>query len=100
MLTTRPVLADGTTIKTKYYVRQNKKIPKLKMGAWFVPVRGSYLPMTTQGWLLHLLLLIGTVIIIIGAYSDKRDAATVIVAMILELIGLGTVFTYIASKKA
>jgi hypothetical protein len=78
----------------------NKKLPKLKKGAWFVPVRGSYLPMTTQGWCMHALLLIGSVAVIAGAFSDKRDIVTVVLSMFLELIGLGTVFTYIASKKA
>ena len=95
-----PASADGIIIDMSYPGNWNKKLPKLKKGAWFVPVRGSYLPMTTQGWLLHVLLLLGSLAIIAGAYSDKRDAPTVIIAMLLELIGLGTVFTYIASKKA
>ncbi|MDB5182662.1 MAG: hypothetical protein JWO47_446 [Candidatus Saccharibacteria bacterium] len=87
----------GIITKMKHW---NKKLPKLKKGAWFVPVRGSYLPMTVQGWLMHLLLLTSSVAVIAGAYSDKRDMGTVFISMLLELIGLGAVFTYLASKKA
>ncbi len=83
-----------------YHGKWDKKLPRLKRGAWFVPVRGSYLPMTTQGWLLHLLLLLGALAIIAGSYNDKRDSVTVVISMLLELTGLGTVFTYIAAKKA
>ena len=78
----------------------NKKLPKLKKGAWFVRVRGSYLPMTPQGWMLHFLLLTCSIAISATAYSNKRDLVTVVSTMLLELIGLGTIFTYIASKKA
>jgi len=78
----------------------NKKLPKLKKGAWFVPVRGSYLPMTPQAWLLHLLLSSSSIAVIAEAFKDKRSATTVVISLILELIGLGAVFTYIASKKA
>ena len=78
----------------------NKKLPKLKKGAWFVSVRGSYLPMTAQAWLLHLMLLGLSVAVIVEAFHDKRSLIVVSVSMLLELIGLGAIFTYIASKKS
>ena len=78
----------------------NQKLPKLKKGAWFVKVRGSYLPMTPQGWLMHTLLLISATFIIYSMYFDNRPVVVAGITMALELIGLGTVFTYVASKKS
>ena len=78
----------------------NKDVPKLKKGAWFVKVRHSYLPMTLQAWLLHGMLIVGATVIIYSAYNDRRSLPVMIVTMLLQLIGLGTIFTYIASKKA
>jgi hypothetical protein len=78
----------------------NKKLPKLRKGAWFVKVRGSYLPMTGQAWLLHLALLLASVAVIVLSFQDKRSILTASIAMVLELIGVGAIFTYIASKKA
>ncbi len=34
--------------------KSKQKLPKLKKGAWFVPLRGSYLPMSWQGWLTYI----------------------------------------------
>ena len=79
---------------------RNKKLPKLKKGAWYVSVRGSYLPMTVQGWLMHLLLFTSTLAVIGDAYNDKRSFSTVVISLLLELVGLGTIFTYLASKKS
>lgn len=84
----------------KYVGSWNKKLPKLKKGAWFVPVRGSYLPMTPQGWIMHFFLLIGAVAIIADAYYDTRSVPVIIISMLLELVGLGSVFTYLAAKKS
>jgi membrane-anchored protein YejM (alkaline phosphatase superfamily) len=33
---------------------KQRKLPKHKKGAWFVAIRGSYLPVSWQGWLSYL----------------------------------------------
>ncbi len=33
---------------------KRSKLPKPRKGAWFVPVRGSYLPASWQAWLLYI----------------------------------------------
>jgi hypothetical protein len=79
----------------------NKKSPKLKKGAWFVKVRGSYLPMTPQGWLMHALLVgCAVVAIYMTYYYDDRALVVVLPALILQLVGIGAIFTWVASKKA
>jgi hypothetical protein len=35
------------------YKKYGKKLPKPKKGAWFIPVRWSYLPCSWQGWLTY-----------------------------------------------
>jgi hypothetical protein len=79
---------------------KKQKLPKLKKGAWFVRVRGSYLPMTPQAWLLHALLIASVVSVIYASYYDQRGLAVVVTSTILQLLGLGAIFTYIASKHA
>lgn len=32
----------------------SKKTPKARKGAWFVSLRGSYLPVSWQGWLTYI----------------------------------------------
>lgn len=76
-----------------------EKLPKLKEGKWFVYTRGSYLPMTPQAWLLHTLLFFAAVIIILLAFEDNRSIWVAGIMMTLQLIGLGAIFSYIASKK-
>lgn len=80
--------------------RKTSAVPKLKKGMWFVAVRGSYVPMTPQAWLLHALLVSLVVAVMISTYDDTRSLPVVAVTMVLELIGLGAIFTHIASKKS
>jgi len=76
------------------------KKPKLKKGAWFYKVRGSYLPATWQGWLMHLLLLLCGVSLIIIAANDDRGWLVTGTTFILSLIGVGAVFTWFDAKKS
>ena len=76
-----------------------EKVPKLKKGKWFVRTRGSYLPMTPQAWLLHAFLFAGALIVIMLAFEDERNLWVASVSMVLELIGLGAIFSFVASKK-
>lgn len=78
-----------------------KKSSKVKNGAWFVKVRGSYLPATPQGWLVHACLMACAATVIYASYyQDNRMMLLVLSSAALQLIGLGAVFTWIASKKA
>lgn len=81
-------------------MRNWKDIPKVKKGKWFVYVRGSYLPATPQAWLLHALLFFCAIGVILMAFDDNRSILVASTAMTLELIGLGALFTLIASKKS
>jgi|GEM_PF-3688462 len=78
----------------------NKKLPKPRKGAWYVKVRGSYLPCSLNGWLMHLLLLLAVVGVFVQALGDGRSLSTVFTTTALELFGLGAIFTIIARKKS
>ncbi len=77
-----------------------KNTPKLKKGKWFYKIRGSYLPATPEGWLLHSLLLLSGICVMMLATEDSRPLVTVLATTVLQLVGLGALFTWLAAKKA
>jgi hypothetical protein len=76
------------------------KTPKAKKGAWFVKVRGSYLPASWQGWLLYVPMIGLAVWLIVCAYNSADNIAHVFGAFILAIIGVGAIFTVIAARKS
>lgn len=78
----------------------NMKKRKAKRGAWYVKVRGSYLPANWQGVLMQLVLLGLGIGLLLQAYDDTRPLAIVIITFVLEIIGLGALFTWIAKNKS
>jgi hypothetical protein len=81
-------------------MKTRKKLPKARKGAWFVRVRNSYLPVTAKGWMMHAILMLGGFDVIYASYKDERTLVIVMPLMLLQLVGLGTIFTWIASRKA
>jgi len=77
-----------------------QKKPKLRKGAWFYKVRGSYLPATWQGWLMHLLLLMCGLAVLVIAANDGRNWFVAGTTAVLMLIGVGAIFTWLDAKKA
>ena len=80
-------------------MKRSKKIPKLKKGAWFVPVRGSYLPMTWQAWLLcvpYTSYSIATLVLVIERASGVLDYLALVPYWVAGLV----VMTWIARAKS
>jgi hypothetical protein len=77
-----------------------KKSAKVKKGVWFVKVRGSYLACSPIGVLLQAILLLAGMLVIAMTLDDARSALAAGVSMTLQLIGLGAIFTWIASIKS
>lgn len=79
---------------------KSKKSPKLKKGAWFYKVRGSYMPASAEGWLAHTLLLFCSVAVLIIATYDERELLAVLSSAGIQLIGVGALFTWVASRHS
>ena len=77
-----------------------QKLPKLKKGAWFVRVRGSYLPRTWQGWLMHILLVMAAIATFITIDDADGNIMRIVISGIVYLYAIGSFFTYIASRKS
>lgn len=79
---------------------KKKTASKVKRGVWYRRVRGSYLPASPEGTLLQLVLLLVALFVVIAAVYDTRDVLTVGVSALLQLVGLGALFTWIAQQKS
>lgn len=75
------------------------KLPKLKKGAWFVPVRGSYLPMTWQAWLFYIpytAYSVATLVLVITRANDWLDYLLIVPYWVAGLV----IMTWIAKQKS
>lgn len=75
-------------------------MPKLKKGAWFYKIRGSYLPATWQGWLTYIpftAFLAWSGWYALGARSSLSEVALVLFP---AWVAAAVVMTWVASKKA
>ena len=79
---------------------KNSKVPKVRKGAWFVKVRGSYLPRAWQGWLMHLLLILLVIAAFITIDDADNNIVRIVISSLVYLYAIGSLFTYIASKKS
>lgn len=73
---------------------------KARRQVWFRKVRGSYLPVSSEGWLMHTLLVFSVIAVLIIATGDERDFQTVAITTVLQLLGVGVLFSYIASRQS
>ena len=77
-----------------------KKSSKSKSGVWFKKVRGSYLPASPMGVLMHGILFLASLLVIATSMNSDLPIITITATLLLQLIGLGAIFTWIASQKA
>jgi hypothetical protein len=79
---------------------QARKRARTKNGAWFVHLRGSYLPASAEGWLLYIPLIAGAISVIFITYSTHVKLAVALPQIGLQLIGIGAIFSWIAARKS
>lgn len=79
---------------------KKKTVPTPKKGAWFVPVRGSYLPATAIGWLLYLPYLAYLVFAFVIGWRDINSVGNTILFILPNWIAAAAVMSWIASRKS
>jgi len=75
-------------------------MPKLKKGAWFYRVRGSYLPATWQAWLTYVPFTGFLVSVLVSAFRSEHSGSDIFYAVFPQWVAAAVVMTYIASRKS
>jgi hypothetical protein len=74
--------------------------PKPKKGAWFIKVRGSYLPCSWQGALTYIPMILCLVFIIIAAVHATNSTATIVLLVFPNFVCVGLIMHWLASMKS
>jgi hypothetical protein len=83
--------------KTAHKIARSKK---LSPGAWFISVRGSYLPASAAGWLTYIPFvgyLFGSLYV---AVHHTHDAALIVLYVVPNWVAAGAVMSYLAARKS
>jgi hypothetical protein len=80
--------------------KNQKKAPKLRKGAWFYRVRGSYLPATWQGWATY----VPFVAVLLGGWAyalrSEETVAETLLLVFAVWIAAAVAMTWVAARKA
>jgi len=82
--------------------KKTSKTSKLKVrkGAWFVRVRGSYLPVSWQGWLTYIPYVAYLVYTIVVAFAYTGNTWKAILWIVPNAVAAGVIMTWIAKQKS
>ena len=80
--------------------KAKRKLQKNKPEVWFVPVRGSYLPISRQGWLMYLPFIGYLILTLVAGVRYSSSTAIAVSIIILSWLAAGLVMTYVAAKKS
>ena len=80
--------------------KTKRKLPKLKPGAWFVPVRGSYLPYSPQGWLTYIPFTAYLVFTLIAGLNNTDSWQMATLFIVPNWVAAAAVMTWIAARKS
>ncbi|MEI7632173.1 MAG: hypothetical protein WCJ60_02525 [bacterium] len=76
-----------------------KKSKSSKNKAWFVSVRGSYLPNSWQGWLLYVPFVAFLLSAMSYSMDNKHSTSDVVYAIFPQWVAAAVVMTWIAKSK-
>jgi hypothetical protein len=76
------------------------KTPKARRGAWFVKVRGSYLPASWQGWLTYIPFIGFLIASYLLATNDTHTISSALLGVFPAWVAAAVVMTWLASQKS
>jgi len=79
--------------------RKNKR-PKVRPGAWFIPVRGSYLPASPAGWWTYVPFVAYLVFSLIVGLNNTSSNALAVLYVVPNWVAAAVVMTFIAARKS
>src|SRR4051812_36203596 len=77
-----PSLRQDCVLWSWYNLGMKQKKPKLRKGAWFYRIRGSYLPATKEGWLTYLPLTTAAILIMVAALMMVYEGGSILASVI------------------
>ncbi len=80
--------------------KPKKSWPKAKKGAWFVRLRGSYLPCSWQGLVIYFVYTVYVVALPVVWYYDGHEAWRLLTFVIPLMCGAALITQYVASKTS
>ncbi len=81
-------------MKTTKTLKSNKK------NAWFVRVRGSYLPNNAKGWLTYVPYLCYLLYTLYAGYKFTNSGELAVLYIVPNFVTAAVVMTFVASKKS
>ncbi len=79
---------------------KRQKQPKLKKGAWFYKVRGSYLPATWQGWLTYVPFVGFLITVFVAADRTQHSVSDKFYMIFPQWIAAAVVMTWLGARKS
>lgn len=73
---------------------------KPKPGVWFVPIRGSYLPVSAAGWLTYIPYVAYLVFVFIYSSHVTASLITTVLYVVPNWVAASAVLTWIAFHKS
>lgn len=77
-----------------------QKLPKPRKGAWFVPVRWSYLPASWQGWLLYVPFIYFLVVTFLMVDRNSHSASDTLIGIVPYWVSAAVVMHWVARHKS
>ena len=79
-----------------------KKTPKLKAkkGAWFIALRGSYIPCSWQGWLSYIPFTAYLIFAVLMGWQEADNPAKAILFIVPNWVAAAAVMTWLARAKS
>ncbi|HTK39328.1 MAG TPA: hypothetical protein VL362_00515 [Patescibacteria group bacterium] len=81
-------------------MKRSTKVPKPRKGAWFVPVRGSYLPASWQAWLLYVPYVYYLVATLWMVVHSSESLTAMAINLVPYWVAGVAVMTWIAKQKS
>jgi hypothetical protein len=75
-------------------------MPKKKSKKWFIPVRGSYLPNSWQGWMLYVPFLAYLLWAVWAGFENTGSSSTAVLFILPNWIAAVVVMTWVAKRTS
>jgi len=80
--------------------KSKSKSSKTKKQAWFIPVRGSYLPNSWQGWLTYLPFTAYLIFSLFIGWTETSSRAVAILYIVPNWVAVAVIMTWIARRTS
>jgi hypothetical protein len=80
--------------------KQKTKRVKKRNGAWFIPVRGSYLPASPAGWMTYVPFIAYLFFAAYAGFRVSADNMTAILIIVPNWVAATAVLTWIAKRTS